>query len=409
MRQDQTQLANGLRLIGEYNPESLSLAAGFFCRTGSRDETLAESGVSHFLEHMMFKGTERLSYDEINKTFDEIGARYNAFTSEENTVYYGQVLPEYQGRLVGLLAEMMRPALREADFDMEKKVIIEEIAMYADRPMWIAHDLCRSLHYGTHPLSQLVLGTTQSITDLRQAQMLDYFERRYAADNLTFVLSGKYDWDAAVAQIEAACGDWTPSQAGRDVAGPAAGGGVKTTRIDRFQQTNMILMAPGLAARDERRFAASVLAAVIGSGQASRLHWALVAPGLADRAQLGHDEEDGSGTFAGVLVCQPEASQQALDVYRGVLDEVQGEGIRADELQRATRRFASGVVLQAESPLGRLVNVGFNWVYRQEQLAMDDWLARLRAVTVDDCNALLAERPFDQLAVAAVGPIDELN
>ena len=131
---NETVLPNGLKIIGEHNPEAQSFAAGYFVRTGARDETADVSGVSHFLEHMMFKGTDKRSAEAINLEFDTIGANYNAYTSDERTVYYGAVLPERGAALVDLLSDMMRPALRESDFDLEKNVILEEIAMYEDRP-----------------------------------------------------------------------------------------------------------------------------------------------------------------------------------------------------------------------------------------------------------------------------------
>ncbi len=409
MRYDHITLDNGLELVGEYNPESLSLAAGFFCRTGARDETAAESGVSHFLEHMLFKGTETLDYDAINKTFDRLGAQYNAFTGEEYTVYYGQVLPEFQGDLIALLSQMMRPAIRASDFEMEKKVILEEIAMYDDRPIWVAHDHCRKLHYQAHPLGQSVLGTSASITALTRDQMADYCARRYAADNLTFALAGRYDWDAAVRLVTEWCGAWQAQGAGRDLAPPVPGSGVEVIRQDRFKQCNTMLLAPGLSAQDPRRLVAAVTAAAIGSGKASRLHWALVDPGLAEAASLDHDEEDQAGAFAGYLVCEPEQCQQALDLYRAELLKVQAEGLREDEVARAVRRFATGLVLQSETPLHRLVTVGFDWLYRQRVTPLAEVSAHLEAITAADCNAILATQPFNCLSVVCVGPLDQLS
>src|SRR5918911_4699037 len=163
MRYDHLTLDNGLNIVGEYNEGAQSMAVGYFVRTGSRDETPAISGCSHFLEHMLFKGSDRRSADDVNREFDEIGAQYNAFTSEENTVYYGAVLPEFQERALDLLTDMMRPALRTDDFDMEKKVILEEIALYRDRPQFLVIDEARSTFYPGHPLGQSVLGTTETI------------------------------------------------------------------------------------------------------------------------------------------------------------------------------------------------------------------------------------------------------
>jgi len=409
MRYDQTTLPNGLEIVGEYNPEALTMATGFFCRTRARDETAAENGVSHFLEHMMFKGTETLDYDAINKTFDRLGARYNAFTSEENTVYFGQVLPEFQGDLLALLAQMMRPALRDADFEMERNVILEEIAMYADQPLWVAHDHCRRLHFGSHPLGALVLGTTDSIKALARDQMADYCARRYAADNLTLAFSGRYDWEAGVAAAQALCGAWQPSGADRALAGVNSGRGVDARRDERFNQVHCYLMAPGVPAQSDDRLAAAVAAAAIGSGEASRLHWALVDPGIAEAASLGHDEEDHCGTYSGVLICSPGNAQRALDLYRGELERAQTEGLREDEVTRAVRRFGSGAVFQAESPLHRLVNVGFDWVYRRRVTPLSEFVSRLRAIRAEDCNRVLAQRPFDRLAVACIGPLDALG
>src|SRR5438270_552796 len=148
-------LQNGLQLIGETSPSARSVALGFFVRTGARDETGDVSGVTHFLEHMVFKGTPRRSALEVNADFDRIGAQYNAFTSEEHTVFYAAILPEYLPRAVDILADILRPSLRGEDFDMEKKVIIEEIGMYDDQPMWSAYDHAKRAYFGDHPGSRL--------------------------------------------------------------------------------------------------------------------------------------------------------------------------------------------------------------------------------------------------------------
>src|SRR6266704_2952349 len=167
----QHTLPNGLTLLGETSPSARSVALGFFVRTGSRDETSEVSGVSHFLEHMVFKGTPRRSADEVNRDFDRIGADYNAFTSEENTVFHACVLPEYLPQAVDILADILRPSLRTEDFDMEKKVIIEEIGMYEDQPMWCAYDLAKKAFFADHPLGNSILGSAASITALKRDQM----------------------------------------------------------------------------------------------------------------------------------------------------------------------------------------------------------------------------------------------
>src|SRR5438876_8148632 len=215
-------LENGLNMIGETTPSSRSAALGFFVRTGARDETPAVSGVSHFLEHMVFKGTPRRSALDVNRDFDRIGAHYNAFTSEENTVFYAAVLPEYLPQAVDILADILRPSLRPSDFDMEKNVIIEEIGMYEDQPMWSAYDHAKRAYFADHPLGNSILGSPDSIRALTRDQMHQYFERRYVAPNITVVIAGSFDWDRLLALVEERCGAWSTGPVGRQ--------GVRDTR-----------------------------------------------------------------------------------------------------------------------------------------------------------------------------------
>src|SRR5271170_8029820 len=171
----QHQLPNGLDIIAEENPDSHSFAAGIFVKTGSRDESSTINGVSHFLEHMMFKGSTKYEWEDVNRIFDEIGARYNAFTSQEMTAYYANVLPEFTERAVEHLSHLLRPAIRVEDFTTEKKVILEEIAMYLDDPGHRLWEKLMATHFGNHPLSQSILGPASSIQNLQRDQMADYF------------------------------------------------------------------------------------------------------------------------------------------------------------------------------------------------------------------------------------------
>src|SRR5207253_6093258 len=192
-------------MIGEYSPSARSVALGFFVRTGARDETGDVSGVTHFLEHMVFKGTPRRSALDVNRDFDRIGAHYNAFTSEENTVFYAAILPEYIPQAVDILADILRPSLRQDDFDMEKNVIIEEIGMYEDQPMWSAYDRAKRVYFADHPLGNSILGTPESIRALTREQMHTYFQGRYVAPNITVAAAGNYDWKELVALIRKHC------------------------------------------------------------------------------------------------------------------------------------------------------------------------------------------------------------
>jgi len=409
MRYDQHTLPNGLTIVGELNDAAQSVALGFFTRTGSRDETPEISGVSHFLEHMMFKGSERRSASDVNREFDEMGARYNAFTSEENTVYFGAVLPEFQSQLLDLLADMLRPSLRQEDFDTEKKVILEEIAMYKDRPQMVVYELARETYHHGHPLGNSVLGSTESITALQRDQMLQYFQRRYAPNNMVVVLTGNYNWEAAVAQIEQLCGAWPQGDASRALQ-PVAAVPLERMQPDpKRDRVYICAFAPAPSAQSEARYAADVLTQALGGGEGSRLYWALVHPGIADSAEMGYGEEDGAGAFYVFASCSPERTTEVVDLLRATLHTAQTEGLTEEEVARTRRKLASGLVLRAETPMGRLTAVGFDWVYRKRIAPLSETVDKLLAVSSADVDALLRDKPFDALTLVGLGPLTQAS
>lgn len=409
MKFEKTVLENGLTIIGERNPDALSMAAGYFVRTGARDETAEVSGVSHFLEHMLFKGSERRSAEDVNREFDEMGADYNAFTGEEYTVYYGAVLPEVAPRLVDLLTDMMHPTLRGDDFDMEKNVILEEIALYKDRPQFTVVDEARSTYYRNHPLGQSVLGTTESISALQRDQMYAYWERRYAPNNLLLAATGQFEWDKLVQQVEHLTREWKPADAPRELLPFQPTPGVRVIPDEKIHRAHLCFVAPGIPAQNDRRIVADILADIIGGGEGSRLYWELTEPGLADSVRLSHDEEDGSGAFFGYASCDPDKAQSVVDRIRRVLEQVTREGVKEDEIERSKRKAASALVLHDETPRGRLFHVGFDWQYRQQHRPLDEVIDQYLAVTSADIRSLLESRPFDALNIIALGPITELS
>src|SRR5580700_9920999 len=194
----QHQLSNGLDIIAEENPDSHSFAAGMFVKTGARDEAPSLNGVSHFLEHMMFKGSSKYTWEDVNRIFDELGAKYNAFTSQEMTAYYANVLPEFTERAVEHLSHLLRPAIRIEDFTTEKKVILEEIAMYLDDPGHRVSERLMEAHFGNHPLSMSILGSAESIQKLQRDEMAQYFKSRYGPGNMVLSATGKLEFDEIV-------------------------------------------------------------------------------------------------------------------------------------------------------------------------------------------------------------------
>jgi predicted Zn-dependent peptidase len=403
------RLDNGLEVIAETNDDAHSMSVAFIVRTGARDESDEVAGVSHFLEHMCFKGTPRRSADDVNREFDEIGAHYNAFTSEECTAYYAAVLPEYQEPSVDLLADILRPSLRPDDFDMEKKVILEEIQMYLDQPPFGMDDRVKQLHLGTHPLAKSVLGTSQSVGDLTPEQMRSYFNSRYAPDNLFVAAAGKVDFERLIEQVAARCGDWKPAGAKRDVPGPASEPRFEVVNRPSATQEYVLQIADAPASEDASRYAAKLLATIVGDDSGSRLFWELVDPGLAETASLGHYEYLGLGMFYTWLACEPDDVDENLSRLHGIYSQVEADGVSSDELRQAKNKVKARVVLSSERPQSRLFNLGGNWLQRREYRAVADDLKSLDDVSLDDISSVLQKYPLSQYTTIAVGPCENVK
>lgn len=408
MQFKRTNLDNGLNVIAEVNPRALSTALGFYVRTGARDETAEIAGVSHFLEHMAFKGNANFNADDVNRIFDEVGAKYNASTSEEVTLFYAAVLPEYFERAFELLSVLLYPSLREEDFNVEKQVILEEIGMYEDMPPFVAYEKVMGAHFAGHPLGQSILGSTQSITDLTAEQMRLYHDRRYAGPNVTLVAAGNVDWDQLTDLANRHCGGWPSGNRQRDVTEARPPGSSSCVHKPAIGQQHVMQLAPAPPAASEQRFAAELLSVIVGDDSGSRLYWELVDPGDADAAELAYNDYDGSGAWATYLCCRPEQARKNVERITRVYDEVNRGGVTGDELEQAQNKLASRVVLSSERPIGRLASLGSNWVYRQEYRTVEDDLTAIQQVTRDDIGALLQHYPLAQTTTVGVGPLESL-
>jgi predicted Zn-dependent peptidase len=397
-------LDNGLTVIGEINKCAKSAAVGFFVKTGSRDETKGINGVSHFLEHMLFKGTEKLGPLDVNRAFDKTGAQFNAFTSEENTVYYAAVLPEYLAEVTSLWIELMRPALRDEDFNMEKNVIKEEIAMYKDMPSFDVVDRGRSLYFGEHPCGNSVLGSVESIDGLSAEQMRDYFAHRYAPNNMVLAFAGNFDWDEICNIAAKPCSIWKKQSAGRKTE--HFGGSEKSERLEKANLSceHICLISPSVSMQDERRFAASMLATIIGDSVGSRYFWALVDKALADTATVQCEAMDGTGAFYSYVRCSNENVAKVHRVIGEVFEELNKSGVAEDELFKARNKTLSALAIRSELPMGRLVGLGFNWIYLQQYRTVEQDIEDIKAVTVEDVNALVKEFDPGGFTQFSLGP-----
>ena len=300
------------------NKNAKSTAVGFFVKTGSRDEDLKINGVSHFLEHMVFKGTERLSPFAVNEAFDKTGAQYNAFTSEEGTVFYAAVLPEYLAEITRLWIEMMRPALRTEDFNIEKQVIKEEIAMYKDQPSFDVMDRCRALYFAGHPCGHSVLGSEESIDAMTAEQMRGYFSQRYAPNNMVAAFAGNFEWERIRDMVEAGCGDWKNQEVKREITDTR--GARDKQRLDKANLTreHICLMSPAVSAQSDKRFAASLLSVIVGDDVGSRFFWELVDKAIVETASFDFAPMDGTGAYCTYVRCSGENTAKAMEISQQI-------------------------------------------------------------------------------------------
>jgi predicted Zn-dependent peptidase len=404
----QHTLDNGLEIVAETSPDAYSSAFAFFVRTGARDETSEISGVSHFLEHMVFKGSANRSAADVNRDLDDLSASSNAYTSEEQTVYFATTLPEDQEEIVELLADMMRPALRQEDFDTEKNVILEEIAKYDDQPPYGAHEKCMAAFFGGHPLGNSVLGTSASVGGLARDQMLAYFERRYSPRNMVLSAAGNVDFDALCLQAQNYCGRWAMLDAPRQTPAAKPHQQFQVIHKPLAVQEYVVQLSPAPSSTDDDRYAARLLATIIGDETGSRLFWELVDTGVAESASIGVQEYLGAGIFLTWLSCLPELAAENLQRIKEIVVEAQSDGLTEEELQQAKNKICAHLVLQAERPTNRMFSVGNAWIHRRQYKTVREGVESYRAVTLDDIHRVQKKYPLTASATVAVGPLKEL-
>ncbi len=397
------QLKNGLTVAAEINPDSNTAAAGFFVKVGSRDEPEALMGCSHFLEHMIFKGTDRRTADDVNREFDELGANYNAFTTQEATAFWAQVLPEFLPQVTDLLTDIMRPTLRDDDFNMEKNVILEEISMYDDQPGWLLLDVALESYFRGHPLGHRVLGTTETVSGMTAEQMRDYFKTWYHPGNIVVAGAGNIDFDCWVKQLEQLTAHWQPSDAARTYQQPAPQQVDQTIRSPKVHRHYVAMLIPAPSYKDDLREPARIVADMVGSEEGSRLYWALVDPGIADEADLSYFPMDGTGAFFAFAACEPDRAERVETILRNTLADVAGR-TRPEEILRAQNKLATGLMLSNESPRGRMNTLGEVWTYANMYMSLDDELGRVMDVSREDVEAVVSQHPLEPVTTIRLTP-----
>ena len=387
-------------------PSVRSAALGFFVGAGSRGELPEEAGLSHFLEHMLFRGTERFASAEIDQLFDGMGAELNAGTDKEGTTVYARMLDQHLPRAFDVMADMVwRPAFN--DVDPEREVVLEEIAMYEDDPQDTVFDVLGVSIFGDHPLGRPIIGRAPVIRDTPVGDIAAFHARRYVPASVVVAAAGSVDHDAIVELAERTL---SGLRAGETAPAPEPAPALPQARV-RFQaketeQVHVCLGAPGLARGDERRYAVRVLDAIFGGLSSSRLFQSVREErGLAYAVYsfAGNFTDTGQvGLYAGT---RPDNLAQAMEVVGAELERLREQPATEDELTRARENVKARVVLAMESSPARMNRLGNATLYGLPLLEADEIMARFDAVGMDDLRELVDELwAPERLSAAGIGP-----
>ncbi|MFN8482671.1 MAG: pitrilysin family protein [Anaerolineae bacterium] len=404
-----TRLPNGLRIITVPLPDRYSVTAAFYVGVGARYEPAEVSGISHFIEHMAFKGTQRYPTPAaIGQAIEGVGGALDAFTSDDRTGYIARVPAARLPVAIDLVADMLRrPKLRAADVAREKRVILEELAMIQDEPeSWVAV-LGDELMFGAHPLGRDILGTEPSLRAMTRTKLVEHVRRFYRPGNTVIALAGAFDADNALTRIAAALGDWEPAPSPGFAPAPALPiGPLVRVETRAIEQAHLRLSVPGFSLLDPRRHALQLLGAVLGAGMSSRLflelreHQALAYNVYSDESYL-HD----TGILSVYTAVDPRRAPDALRTILRELRRLRDEPVPDDELQRTKEYLNGGLLLRLEDTAEIAMSLAGQAVVRDEILTASDMAARLARVTAEDIQAtarLLLAR--ETMYLALVGP-----
>ncbi len=403
-------LPGGLRVVSEQVPASRSVAFGIWVGVGSRDERPSLHGASHFLEHLLFKGTARRDALEISSVMDAVGGELNAFTDKEYTCYYARVLDEDLPLAVDVVSDLVLSSRITADdVEVERGVILEEIAMHEDDPGDAVHDLFASALFGDSPLGRPVIGTVDSITSLSRSAIAGFYKRRYDLPQMVVAAAGGVDHARLVRLVRKAFGDRLSGDAApaglrpADRSPPSYSTVVREPR--RTEQTNLVLGMTGLSRQDPRRFALSVLSGALGGGMSSRLFQAVREErGLAYSVYSYSSSHADTGQFAVYAGCAAGKVGQVLDLVRTELADAAGNGLREEEVRRSKGNLRGQLVLGLEDTGSRMTRLGKAELVHGDVLTPEQVLGEIDAVTPDDVREVARDVLTRPLSLAVIGP-----
>lgn len=400
-------LSNGLRIVAEQIPTYRSVSFGIWIKTGSRNENAANSGISHFIEHMLFKGTERYSAKEIAEIFDGIGGNVNAFTSKEYTCYYAKVLDTHLPLAVDVLSDMFfNSRLDQAELDKERNVILEEISMYDDTPDDLVHDLIARAAYQEHPLAFSILGSEQNLRAMQPDTLRQYMKEHYSVPNTVIALAGNID-DSVIELLERHFGAFGNVGGESRLLTPQFAGDL-LFHAKKTEQNHICLALPGCSLRDPMLYPMILLNNLIGGGMSSYLFQEIREKrGLAYSVYSYHTAHLDSGEFTIYMGTAPKQTDEVLKVTLEVLEGVARSGLSEEELCKGKEQLKGSFILSLESTSSRMNRLGKNELMLGKHHTLDEILNMIDAVSQADIRTLV-NRLFSQpFALAMVGKSDK--
>jgi predicted Zn-dependent peptidase len=408
-----TVLPSGLRIVTEEERSVRSAAFGIWVNVGSRDESLSTAGASHFLEHLLFKGTKTRTSLEISSSIEAVGGETNAFTSKEYTCFYARVIDKDLPLAVNVISDLITSSVvKAADVDAERKVVLEEIAMRDDDPSDLIHDLFLEKYYGDTPLGRPILGTVESINEMSRSTVFNYYRKRYRPQDLVVAVAGNIKHKEVVHLVEDALGkDNFLDQPKADYEIRSSGpvkvpGRGQVTLLDRkTEQAHIVYGVEGVARNDKRRFALSILATALGGGMSSRLFQEIREKrGLAYSTYAYSQQFAGSGVLSFYVGCKPDRAIEATKIIRDILHDVAEKGLTQEEILRAKGAVSGSLVLSQEDTGSRMTRIGKSELVYGEIMSFDQILQEIADVTPDQIKEIARQSLPTSPTLAVVGP-----
>jgi len=408
-----TVLPSGLRIVTEEERSVRSAAFGIWVNVGSRDESVSTAGASHFLEHLLFKGTKNRSSLEISSAIEAVGGETNAFTSKEYTCFYARVIDKDLPLAVDVISDLITSSVvKPDDVDAERKVVLEEIAMRDDDPSDLIHDLFLEKYYGDTPLGRPILGTVESIKGMSRSTVFNYYQNRYKPEDLVVSVAGNIKHKKVVELVEAALSkdDFldqpkTDFKVRKSPAIKVPGKGEVTLLDRKTEQAHIVYGVPGVARDDKRRFALSILSSALGGGMSSRLFQEIREKrGLAYSTYAYSQQFAGSGVLSFYVGCKPDKAEESIKIIQSILHDVALNGLTAEEINRAKGAVSGSLVLSQEDTGSRMTRIGKSELVYGQVLSFDEILREISNVTHEQIKEIARQILPTSPTLAVVGP-----